>query len=393
MPDLVVRRIESLSALRQSATAWNDLWQRSDVALPVTRAEHLALWCEKFAAGRTFQAYVVEQDGQWVAALPLVVTRRWGQIIARLPGNAWSGAGELLVDPCADVERACEQLWQAVAADDWPLIWIDAAPTRAHRWHSLLSAAERCDATHFRRRRYSTYLVRLEHDWRRYLAGRSRNHRQYVSKTLKRSRQEGAELHWHTEFAPQDVDPLVLGCLEIEASGWKGKAHGAVLNTPGMTEFFLFQARLLAASGHLSIPVLEHEGRPIAFEYSWQAKDTYFSPKVGYDEHWARLNPGQLLRTLLLERMQEESALEWVDFLGPTAEATSKWATHDYDIERVLVAPGAMAGRSVVAALDRFWSLADRVRRRPAPSELPVRPLGHGPTPLTESQQAPALVG
>ncbi len=45
--------LTSVAALRTNAAAWDDLWQRSDVSLPLLRAELLAQWVEHFAPGPT----------------------------------------------------------------------------------------------------------------------------------------------------------------------------------------------------------------------------------------------------------------------------------------------------------------------------------------------------
>jgi hypothetical protein len=41
--------ISSTSQLRDRAGAWDDLWMRSDVALPTARAELIAQWLDRFA--------------------------------------------------------------------------------------------------------------------------------------------------------------------------------------------------------------------------------------------------------------------------------------------------------------------------------------------------------
>ncbi len=55
--------LNSIDDLRSAAPAWDDLWWRSDVALPTARAELLAQWLERFAPHRDFHAFAVEEDG------------------------------------------------------------------------------------------------------------------------------------------------------------------------------------------------------------------------------------------------------------------------------------------------------------------------------------------
>src|SRR6185436_2641362 len=95
----------------------------------------------------------------------------------------------------------------------------------------------------------------------------------------------------------------------------------SVLKSPGIFAFYLRVARELAARGQLQLVFLECGGRPIAFEYGWNAKGVYHSLKVGYDESAANLSPGQLLRLLFLERLHVRHEHRFVDYLGPLTPA------------------------------------------------------------------------
>ena len=122
--------------------------------------------------------------------------------------------------------------------------------------------------------------------------------------------------------------PWPNGCigLEIEDRGWKGRAASSVLKSPGMFDFYLEQARRAALGGQLRLVFLELDGVPIAFEYGWLSKGIYFSPKVAYDEAYAQLSPGELLRAELVERFHADRSCESIDYLGPSS-ATADWST------------------------------------------------------------------
>jgi CelD/BcsL family acetyltransferase involved in cellulose biosynthesis len=97
---------------------------------------------------------------------------------------------------------------------------------------------------------------------------------------------------------------------------------------------------------------LDLDDRAIAFEYGWLSKGVYHSLKVGFDEAYARLSPGQLLRCLMLKRFFAEGEVSIVDYLGPLSDATGKWATRAYPVSRLIMANGAV-GR-LVLNLSRF---------------------------------------
>ncbi len=51
-----VLQFDSLAALRAAAPAWDDLWRRSAVAMPIARAEPIAQYVEQFGHRDTLHA-------------------------------------------------------------------------------------------------------------------------------------------------------------------------------------------------------------------------------------------------------------------------------------------------------------------------------------------------
>ena len=106
MSGLSLVRYESIAALRAAESAWDDLWQRSDGVLPTGRAGFIADWLEQFGPNAKFTAVAVEQDGQLVAALPLVGRKIAKTVkVASLPWNSWCWAGDLLLDSSLDASQ------------------------------------------------------------------------------------------------------------------------------------------------------------------------------------------------------------------------------------------------------------------------------------------------
>lgn len=362
---LTVRRLDSVADLRRQATAWDDLWRRSQVTLPTSRAPLVALWCDHFLAARPFAALVVEQDRQLVAALPLMQQRMQGLSVTSLPANQWSPGGDLLLDPLADVGEVCRALAEGVGRLGWPLLWIDALPAQAPRWQKWLAALAESGRTESLRRRYDIDVVAIDGSWAQYMASRSKSHRRHLRRSMERAEElGGVALECHQDLSPDQLEPLLRTCFEIERSGWKGQRGSAVLNVPAAWEFYVCQARQLAAWGAFRLTTLVHRERPIAFEYGWQSQGVYCSPKVGYDERLAAISPGQLLRWLLIEQFHATNEVVAVDFLGPASAATSRWATHRYEIDRLLISTDSLGSRGLVAAHRRLWPLVHLVRGR-----------------------------
>lgn len=380
MSPLETRLLSSPDELREHAGAWNDLWQASPTCLPSVRAEPLAEWLEAFAADEPVRLIVVEDAGRFAAALPLCGWRIPGGLRAGgLPDNDWSASGDLLLRPGVDRPAAIRAIVSLLPQLPWKLLWLNGLDAELEAWRLFQAALAQRGIAHHRHDVYRVGLVEIADDWRAYQASRSRNHRQYLRKA--RGRLEaagGGELVVRRNPAAEEIEPLLRRGFEVEQRSWKGAAGTAVLQSPRAFEFYCRQARALAAAGHLQLVFLEHAGQAIAFEYGWSAKGTYFSPKVGYDEAFGQLSPGQLLRYQLFERFHADPDLHLVDFNGPLAEATARWATRDYAVSRLLVGARGPMARGRVAAYralyPRLLAVRRRLRRGSASGGVPVEP-------------------
>jgi CelD/BcsL family acetyltransferase involved in cellulose biosynthesis len=351
-------QLDSVSEIRAVAAAWDDLWRRSEVALPIARAELVAQWLETVAPRATVRALAIEQDGQLVAALPLV----GGQVhrllrVGRLPANHWSWAGDLLVDPSAELEPAMELLAEAVGRLPWRLLWLEGVALESARWTAFAAAMESAGLAVAMREQFRVGDVEIDHNWAPYKATWSSNHRHQMRRMASRARKEGDLTLLVLRDVQQDqIESLLRRGFEVECRSWKGAEGTAVLKSPKIFDFYCRQARPLAKWGQLQLTYLELDGRPIAFEYGWNAKGVYCSPKVGYDEEFGRLTPGQLLRYELLQRFFTDPEQRRFDFVGPMSDATAKWTTGSYSIGRLVVSTRRRGGRALLGVLRRYWS-------------------------------------
>jgi len=356
-------RLESIDAVRRAADGWDRLWQASDVSLPTARAELVAQWLERFAPRSAAAALVVQRAGRPVAAMPLAVRRLRGVLpVGDLTSNAWSPNGELLLDPTADAE-VMDLMAAGLDELRWPLVWLDLVPLRAERWQALLDALARRGMAVDVHGRYLIGLTEIGGRFDDFLATRSRNMRQGLRKNLRRLARRGpVELRLVSQFSEAEIGDLLRRAFEIEHKSWKQQTGTSVLGTPGALEFYLRQARQLAAWGYLRLAFLEHRGELIAFEFGWTAKGVYHCYKIGYDPAYAELSPGQLLRMLLVERFCETRDCERIDYQGPLGNAVARWTTDSYAIGRLVIAPRRTTSRALLAAYRVAAAAKRRVR-------------------------------
>ena len=366
-PSLRIQYIDGVDQLRAMAARWDDLWLRSEVTLPTARAEFVAQWVEKFAKPGSFHAAVV-QDRQraLVAALPMVYRRLGGVIpVAANASNDWSSGGELLLDPSVDSEAVLDVLLAAVAELPRQLLWLGGATIDAPYWEAFAAAARRAGLSVELRRHFQVALIEIGDDWEACKHSWAKNHRKKLAKhVLQLERRGELRLTVWSRLAVNEVESKLRRAFELEDHGWKGRAGTSVLHVPGMFEFFLGQARLLAQNGELELSFLESAGRPIAFSYAMAAKGVHHSFKIGYDREFAAFGPGQLLRYFLLERFHNDPACHAMDCVGPLAAGQLRWKPLFYTSGRVVVAPRRPIGRASLHAYKRWWPYFSRFRKR-----------------------------
>jgi CelD/BcsL family acetyltransferase involved in cellulose biosynthesis len=362
MSDLRVRVLDSTGALRSAAGPWDDLWQRSDAASPAGRAGLVALWIEHYMPRTTVQALVVEQDGQFLAALPLVGRRLKGILqVGSLPVNAWTGCGDLLLDPAVDSGRVLDCLVRGVAELPWGLLWLPRVAFDSPRWGALRGAAERAGMSVASREHHRVGVVRIGRDWPAYFGGLKGDFRRGQKRYSKKIEEAGgAELKVHRNLEPHEVDAAVERGFDIEHRSWKGSGGTSAFKNPVHWEYYRREARWLAAHGHLELVFLEVGGQPAAFDYGWRSKGVHFTTKIGYAETFGRLAPGQQMLLRLLEQLHADNRCHALDFAGPYVDFHRAWTAESYPVGPVLVAARGILSRSVFHA---YAHLRPRVRQ------------------------------
>jgi CelD/BcsL family acetyltransferase involved in cellulose biosynthesis len=379
-----VHILRSADEVRANARQWNQLWQGATVTHPTARAEPLAIWLETFSAGQEFLGIVVTAEDRFAAALPLVKRRTWSAIkAATLPANVWAGCGDLMIGDQHDPDPLIDLLIDAVLQSGCSLLWLEGLDIGRPDWIAFQRRLRQRGLQPSFEAMFPIGIVDIPHDWDRYFASRSRNHRRQIRRGAERLRDAGGgTLRIYSTLEQKRVEPLLRLGFELEERGWKARHGDCVLRHPDVFEFFRRQAEALAETGHLELVFLECAGQPIAFEYGYRGKGIYFSPKVAYDEAFAEISPGQQLRALLYQQFQRDPDLLAVDFHGPLAEATAKWATRAYTLGRLLCPLGGAVGRVAVAgyrALRRTYKAVRKRLKEASAPDLQVRPLGDAP--------------
>lgn len=336
---------------------WDNLYERSTVRQPTSRFEHVELWFDCFAPRAKREALVVEENGRWLAVAPLIRTRLYGFLPTwEIPNGYWTPSPEILIDTeqHRDPGLIGSLLHGMMRNGRW-LVRANELLGDSSVVKELKTALGKSPYEHDWSTRYEVGKVPIHGagapvDWADFQRQLSGNFRRQMRKMLNRAEREGGvELQVTRPTSGQEAEPWVRAGFELEHRGWKGTNQSSILSHPGLANFFFRQAGLLAARNKLIILNLIHQGETIAFEYGFRFKRTYFSPKIAYNENYARLSPGHLLMLLWIERMYSEDEFDCFDFAGPITEATAKWSFRTYPVQR-LVAGTGWKGKQVIKA-------------------------------------------
>ncbi len=357
--------VDSTSRNPEFQQQWDRLWDESDSRLPIARWEQIELWHSVFAPNQELNALIIERDNRWVAGLPLVGKRIKKVLpVWDVPYDDWTGSHELLVaSDAARDSTIYDPLVTKLRELRRPLCRIAQCSPASEPNAGLIQAFARAGSCVDLASRHDVGVIDLTganapQSWEAYQAAWSGNFRRQMRKMAKRAEElGGVELVVHQPNRAEDVAALVQEGFAIEDRSWKGRDGSSVMRTPGMIEYFTRQAELLAANGELVLLFLKHKDALIAFEFGWSCRRVYYSPKIGFDESFGHLSPGQLLRYLWVERLFADQTHDKFDFAGPLSEATEKWTTSRYSQVRL------MAGTNLIGSgLIHAFNSATRLR-------------------------------
>lgn len=366
MKSFRLHQLRSIDELRASATAWDDLWQRSTVTTPTGRAEPVALRAEYLGERSSFRGLVVEHDGRFAAALPLITRRLRGILkVGSLPNNAWLAGGALLLDPQTDIPAALDCLFSGANELPWPLLWLDQVPFHDEMWSAFRFAAARAGLSVSEREHFQIGQIDIAGDWESYKTRMKGDHRRKLSRYIRKLEElGGAELKLFRPSSPDQAEELTRRAFEIEDRSWKGTEKSSVLKNASVFQHYCLEARALVPKGLLEIAFLEHQGRPMAFIYGYSAKGVFYSTKLGYDEEFAQFGPGQQLLWRLLENFHSDPTRRTLDFAGPFVQFHQVWTTRSYPVGPLVVAPPNLLGRGLFHAYTKWQPQVKRAKQR-----------------------------
>lgn len=102
----------------------------------------------------------------------------------------------------------------------------------------------------------------------------------------------------------------------LEASGWKGRRHTAIVQAPAVLRFAERVVEGLAETGRITVDRIDRGGQPIAMLVSFGADGHWVTWKTAYDEAFAAYSPGAQVLLRATTRLLDEGELVEADSLA-----------------------------------------------------------------------------
>lgn len=152
--------------------------------------------------------------------------------------------------------------------------------------------------------------------------------------------------------------------LELESSGWKGKHGGAIGNSAVTTEFYRQALSAASQHGHFrmySLVLRDKPDFPVAMDMGLLVNNRYYSPKIAYDESYAKCSPGVLLGALTIADLAKQGVSRF-DFLGAQSRHKSIWSLTVRPHYHCYIVRPTLMGRARHALLSRALPMLRKMK-------------------------------
>jgi Acetyltransferase (GNAT) domain len=293
-----VRTIKPADLSDEDLARWRDLAARSASPNPLSEPECILPAAAHLRNGSRIELLVAEEDGRFLACVPLQAVRRWRSI----PRAVWS-------------TRVRRMIW-----DGTPLVDADHGPKAMHAVLAELSARTASGGPAllvFEWLNERGPLGDLARDtanelglpWRTFMTweqpfmsrdDRALSESMHSKKTLanraRKLRGLGREIGGEPKVIDRGADPDgPADYVSLEASGYKAAGGVAMTTRPGEPEWFVDMAARFAAAGRFHVLTLEVGDSTVAMECLIRSGSSLSMVKWSYDERYTKYSPGAAL--------------------------------------------------------------------------------------------------
>lgn len=156
---------------------------------------------------------------------------------------------------------------------------------------------------------------------------------------------------------PETLDDLLDEAFAVEESSWKGRSGTAISQDHRTEAFYRAYAKRAMEDGILRLCFMRIDGKAAAMQFAVECENRFWLIKVGYDDAFKRVSPGNLLMRETISYAATRG-LEAYEFLGKEAEWTRLWAGDARPIATLRTYPYNFSGAA--AFLSDGWTVAKK---------------------------------
>ena len=293
-------------------------WDRLAEADPAPFSRHawVAAWWRAFGTQRELRVCTIWNDGELIAALPLLTGSGHGLASA-------ANAHTPTYRPLARGPSARASLAEALVSTGRDLT-LEALPAEEKEIRELLGAVRHCGARTVLEAAYVSPIADTSGSFDAYRSELKSRWRELERRGRKMAREHAVETVLISQ--PADLRRDLTEGLALEVAGWKGREGTAMLSDEVTATFYADVAHAFNASGELRLSSLRTDGRLVAFDLALLHRGRYFLLKTAFDESLRTLAPGLVLRRAVVERCFE-LGLDAHEFLGVDMDWKRLFAT------------------------------------------------------------------
>lgn len=345
-PRALIPQWEALAAAAAAPTPFYEPW----ALLPALEADPAPFLC-----------VAVEANGALAALFPLEPAPRYRRLPLRAL-RSWRNRHQLLCTPlvrkgfeAASLDALLRFLGKLGSIVELDYLVVEGEMRRALQAWTVSASFERA-------------LLRRTASAEAYLAGALDGNTRRELRRKERRLKEAGRVEYVRLAPGGDVARWIEDFLRLEASGWKGKAGGALACSAAGRRYAEALFRGAFERGRLLAGGIDLDGRPIAREMCLVAGEGAFSFRIAYDEALGRYAPGLLGELHTVRVLHEHPVLQWVDSATGSENVTiGKLWKDRVRVERVAA---ALDGRGALAL--RVLEGVRRMKRGAAGSCTPL---------------------
>ncbi len=200
-----------------------------------------------------------------------------------------------------------------------------------------------------------------------YIQSISTSHHRHEWRRQERRLSEKGTLTFDSLASPQQTQTWLEEFITLEMSGWKGREGTAFGCIDQHRRWFSEVVKEAANQGRLMMLALRLDGRAIAMRVSLLAPPGSYAFKIAYDENLLKFSPGVLLELENIRRLHAMPGIEWMDSIAaPDHPLMNRVWDGRAAIASLLIAPGSLLGRVLLASLPLLRKLKQFLGRRRA---------------------------